>query len=69
MDGRRSRSTKSEHQVMGDVTAARQWQTHPVNMGENNFQDVSDAKLLRKLEAQGQFISWKTVSGTCSREN
>ncbi|XP_074550608.1 bromodomain adjacent to zinc finger domain protein 2B-like isoform X2 [Halichoeres trimaculatus] len=52
MDGRRSRSTKSEHRPMGDVTAARQWQTHPMNIGENNFQDVSDAKLLRKLEAQ-----------------
>ncbi|XP_034549339.1 bromodomain adjacent to zinc finger domain protein 2B isoform X3 [Notolabrus celidotus] len=52
MDGRRSRSTKSEHQPMGDVTAALQWQTHPVNIGENNLHNVSDAKLLRKLEAQ-----------------
>ncbi|XP_041662878.1 bromodomain adjacent to zinc finger domain protein 2B isoform X2 [Cheilinus undulatus] len=52
MDGRRSRSAKSEHQGTGDGTAGRQWQSHSVNNGENNFQDVSDAKLLRKLEAQ-----------------
>ncbi|XP_070831693.1 bromodomain adjacent to zinc finger domain protein 2B isoform X2 [Chaetodon trifascialis] len=52
MDGRRSRCTKSEHQPMGDGAGARQWKSHPLNIGENNFQDVSDAKLLRKLEAQ-----------------
>uniref|UniRef100_UPI0037E82B33 bromodomain adjacent to zinc finger domain protein 2B n=1 Tax=Semicossyphus pulcher TaxID=241346 RepID=UPI0037E82B33 len=52
MDGRRSRCTKSEHQPVGDGTAARQWKSHLVNIGENSFQDVSDAKLLRKLEAQ-----------------
>ncbi|CAJ1079290.1 bromodomain adjacent to zinc finger domain protein 2B isoform X1 [Xyrichtys novacula] len=52
MDGRRSRSTKSENQPVGDVSAARQWLSHPVNVGENNSQDVSDAKLQRKLEAQ-----------------
>ncbi|XP_044073969.1 bromodomain adjacent to zinc finger domain protein 2B-like isoform X3 [Siniperca chuatsi] len=52
MDGRRSRCTKSEHQLIGDGTGARQWKSHPLNIGENNFQDVSDAKLLRKLEAQ-----------------
>ncbi|XP_070770351.1 bromodomain adjacent to zinc finger domain protein 2B [Enoplosus armatus] len=52
MDGRRSRCTKSEHQPIGDGTGARQWNSHPLNIGENNFQDVSDAKLLRKLEAQ-----------------
>ncbi|XP_070694020.1 bromodomain adjacent to zinc finger domain protein 2B-like [Pempheris klunzingeri] len=52
MDGRRSRCTKSEHQPMGEGTGTRQWKPHPLNIGENNFQDVSDAKLLRKLEAQ-----------------
>uniref|UniRef100_A0A3Q1FY71 Bromodomain adjacent to zinc finger domain 2B n=1 Tax=Acanthochromis polyacanthus TaxID=80966 RepID=A0A3Q1FY71_9TELE len=52
MDGRRSRRTKSEHQPPGDGTRARQWKSHPLNVGENNFQDISDAKLQRKLEAQ-----------------
>ncbi|XP_074515535.1 bromodomain adjacent to zinc finger domain protein 2B-like isoform X3 [Sebastes fasciatus] len=52
MDGRRSRCTQSERQPMGDGTGARRWEPHPLNFGENNFQDVSDAKLLRKLEAQ-----------------
>ncbi|KAI3356190.1 hypothetical protein L3Q82_017448, partial [Scortum barcoo] len=52
MDGRRSRCTKSEHQPTGDGTGARQWKSHPLSVGETNFQDVSDAKLLRKLEAQ-----------------
>ncbi|KAM9347625.1 bromodomain adjacent to zinc finger domain protein 2B [Symphorus nematophorus] len=52
MDGRRSRCTKSEHQPIGDGAGARQWKFNRVNIGENNFQDVTDAKLLRKLEAQ-----------------
>ncbi|XP_040003786.1 bromodomain adjacent to zinc finger domain protein 2B-like isoform X3 [Xiphias gladius] len=52
MDGRRSRRLKSDHQPTGDGTGARQWKAHPLHVGENNFQDVSNAKLLRKLEAQ-----------------
>ncbi|XP_036965556.1 bromodomain adjacent to zinc finger domain protein 2B isoform X8 [Acanthopagrus latus] len=52
MDGRRSRCTKSENQSIGEPSRARQWKSHPLNIGENNFPDVSDAKLLRKLEAQ-----------------
>uniref|UniRef100_A0A671YSL8 Bromodomain adjacent to zinc finger domain 2B n=1 Tax=Sparus aurata TaxID=8175 RepID=A0A671YSL8_SPAAU len=52
MDGRRSRCTKSENQSIGEASGARQWKSHPLNIGENNFPDVSDAKLLRKLEAQ-----------------
>ncbi|XP_059199016.1 bromodomain adjacent to zinc finger domain protein 2B-like [Centropristis striata] len=54
MDGRRSRGrcTQSERRHLGDGAGARQWKSHPLNIGETNFQDVSDAKLLRKLEAQ-----------------
>ncbi|XP_030614359.1 bromodomain adjacent to zinc finger domain protein 2B isoform X2 [Archocentrus centrarchus] len=52
MDGRRSRRAKSEHQPAGDSMGAIQWKPYPLNGGENNFQDISDAKLLRKLEAQ-----------------
>ncbi|XP_034742358.1 bromodomain adjacent to zinc finger domain protein 2B isoform X3 [Etheostoma cragini] len=52
MDGRRSHCTQSKRQQIGNLTGARQWNPHPLNIGENNFQDVSDAKLLRKLEAQ-----------------
>lgn len=71
LDGRRSRCTKSEPQVMviGHGTGARQWKSHPLNIGENNIQDASDAKLLRKLEAQGQSASLKTARSTCSIEN
>lgn len=57
MDGRRSRQTKSEHQPTGDGTGARPWMGQLRDVGEPNLQDVSDAKLLRKLEAQGQFTS------------
>ncbi|XP_072253218.1 bromodomain adjacent to zinc finger domain protein 2B isoform X3 [Leuresthes tenuis] len=49
MDGRRSRRIKSEHQLTGDGSGVRH--PHPASV-DNNFQDVSDAKLLRKLEAQ-----------------
>ncbi|XP_032385707.1 bromodomain adjacent to zinc finger domain protein 2B isoform X2 [Etheostoma spectabile] len=52
MDGRRSHCTHSKRQQISNGTGARQWNSHPLNMGENNFQDVRDAKLLRKLEAQ-----------------
>ncbi|XP_033965632.1 bromodomain adjacent to zinc finger domain protein 2B isoform X1 [Pseudochaenichthys georgianus] len=52
MDGRRSRCPQSERGSLGDGPAARQWKPYPLNVGENNFQDVSDTKLLRKLEAQ-----------------
>ncbi|KAM9709130.1 bromodomain adjacent to zinc finger domain protein 2B isoform 2-T5 [Menidia menidia] len=44
MDGRRSRRMKLEHQPTGDGSR----HPHP----ENNSHDVSNAKLLRKLEAQ-----------------
>ncbi|KAK1902813.1 Bromodomain adjacent to zinc finger domain protein 2B [Dissostichus eleginoides] len=52
MDGRRSRCPQSERRSLGDGPVARQWKPYPLNVGENNFQDVSDTKLLRKLEAQ-----------------
>lgn len=55
MDGRRSRHTQSEHQMTGDDTVVRH--PHPKRSGENNFRSVSDAKMLRKLEAQGQLAS------------
>nr|XP_020450350.1 bromodomain adjacent to zinc finger domain protein 2B-like isoform X3 [Monopterus albus] len=52
MDGRHSRRTKTEHETTGDGTGVRRQKAHPLNTGENNFQDANDAKLLRKLEAQ-----------------
>ncbi|XP_056145592.1 bromodomain adjacent to zinc finger domain protein 2B-like isoform X2 [Lampris incognitus] len=51
MDGRRSRHTKPDYQQAGDGTGAKS-RRHPPNVGETNVQDASDAKLLRKLEAQ-----------------
>ncbi|KAM4731279.1 LOW QUALITY PROTEIN: bromodomain adjacent to zinc finger domain protein 2B-like [Anableps anableps] len=50
MDGRRSRQTKSKHQPAANVPGAKYH--HPVNYSEPPLQDVSDAKLIRKLEAQ-----------------
>ncbi|KAL6100758.1 baz2b [Pungitius sinensis] len=52
MDGRRSRSAQSERQLIGDGQGASRWRIHPLGIDENNLQGVSDAKLLRKLEAQ-----------------
>uniref|UniRef100_A0A665UVJ3 Bromodomain adjacent to zinc finger domain 2B n=1 Tax=Echeneis naucrates TaxID=173247 RepID=A0A665UVJ3_ECHNA len=52
MDGRRSRRLKSEHQLKGDGIGAQKCNAHPLNVGENTLQDVNNAKLLRKLEAQ-----------------
>lgn len=53
MDGRRSRGTN----LNGAGTRAKQRKGHLPNVVERNFRDFSDAKLLRKLEAQGQFTS------------
>ncbi|XP_062257957.1 bromodomain adjacent to zinc finger domain protein 2B-like isoform X1 [Platichthys flesus] len=52
MDGRRSRRLKSEHQPSGDDSGGQRWKNHPLNVGENNFQNINNAKLRRKLEAQ-----------------
>uniref|UniRef100_A0A673CXZ6 Bromodomain adjacent to zinc finger domain 2B n=1 Tax=Sphaeramia orbicularis TaxID=375764 RepID=A0A673CXZ6_9TELE len=52
MDGRRSRRTKLERQPTVDGAEGKQWRGHHPTVVETNFQDVSDAKLLRKLEAQ-----------------
>ncbi|XP_068184965.1 bromodomain adjacent to zinc finger domain protein 2B-like isoform X2 [Antennarius striatus] len=52
MDGRRSRCTKFGHQLIDNGAGNNQWEPHPPNISENITQDVSDAKLLRKLEAQ-----------------
>ncbi|XP_067373156.1 bromodomain adjacent to zinc finger domain protein 2B isoform X4 [Channa argus] len=52
MDGRHNRRPKAGHETPGDATGGRQWKDHPHIIAENNFQDVSDAKMLRKLEAQ-----------------
>lgn len=57
MDGRHNRRPKAEPEITGDANGVKQWKDHPLNIGENSFQDVRDAKLLRKLEAQGQFTS------------
>lgn len=53
MDGRRSRCAQSERQLIGEGPGSSRWRIHPLAIDENNFQGVSDSKLLRKLEAQG----------------
>lgn len=53
MDGKRSQSKQSEHQ--STPKGPRVKYPHPVR--EDNLQDVTDAKLMRKLKAQGQFVS------------
>uniref|UniRef100_A0AAQ4NZ36 Bromodomain adjacent to zinc finger domain 2B n=1 Tax=Gasterosteus aculeatus aculeatus TaxID=481459 RepID=A0AAQ4NZ36_GASAC len=52
MDGRRSRCAQSERQLIGEGPGSSRWRIHPLAIDENNFQGVSDSKLLRKLEAQ-----------------
>uniref|UniRef100_A0A096M282 Bromodomain adjacent to zinc finger domain 2B n=1 Tax=Poecilia formosa TaxID=48698 RepID=A0A096M282_POEFO len=50
MNGRRSQRTKSKHQTANNVSAAQHH--HPAYYCEPPLQDISDSKLLRKLEAQ-----------------
>ncbi|XP_027877716.1 bromodomain adjacent to zinc finger domain protein 2B-like isoform X3 [Xiphophorus couchianus] len=50
MNGQRSRQTKSKHQTANNVFAAQHH--HPAYYSEPPLQDISDSKLLRKLEAQ-----------------
>ncbi|XP_068613066.1 bromodomain adjacent to zinc finger domain protein 2B-like [Brachionichthys hirsutus] len=52
MDGRGSRCTKFEQQPIVNGARTKQWNSPPLNIGENIIQDVSHAKMLRKLEAQ-----------------
>lgn len=58
MVGRRSHGKRSELQSTPKVPGVRY--LHPV--GENNLQYTNDAKLMRKLKAQGQFICQKYSS-------
>ncbi|XP_008402228.1 bromodomain adjacent to zinc finger domain protein 2B isoform X2 [Poecilia reticulata] len=50
INGRRSQQTKSKHQTANHVSAAQHH--HPAYYSEPPLQDISDSKLLRKLEAQ-----------------
>lgn len=56
MEGRRGRPPNSERQhAAGDVecSGARRRKGRPPNVGHTEFPSASEAKLLRKLEAQG----------------
>ena len=53
MDGRRSRHNKSENQQAVDGSGARSKKGHPPNVADIHLHDANEAKLLRKLEAQG----------------
>ncbi|XP_043988054.1 bromodomain adjacent to zinc finger domain protein 2B isoform X2 [Gambusia affinis] len=50
MNGQHSRQTKSKYQTANNVSAAQH--RHPAYYSEPSLQDISDSKLLRKLEAQ-----------------
>ncbi|XP_051562139.1 bromodomain adjacent to zinc finger domain protein 2B-like isoform X6 [Myxocyprinus asiaticus] len=54
MEGRRGRPPNSERQPRGGsvVSGSRRRKGRPPNLGENEFPTPSEAKLLRKLEAQ-----------------
>lgn len=58
MDGRRSRCAKPEHQVAAAAAA----------VGDGSTQDVHNAKLLRKLEAQGVSAKGDVKSGRKSND-
>uniref|UniRef100_A0A8C2JTL8 Bromodomain adjacent to zinc finger domain, 2Ba n=1 Tax=Cyprinus carpio TaxID=7962 RepID=A0A8C2JTL8_CYPCA len=54
MEGRRGRPPNSERQSRGgrEVSGSRRRKSRPPNLGESEFPSPSEAKLLRKLEAQ-----------------
>uniref|UniRef100_A0A671TCW4 Bromodomain adjacent to zinc finger domain protein 2B-like n=1 Tax=Sinocyclocheilus anshuiensis TaxID=1608454 RepID=A0A671TCW4_9TELE len=54
MEGRRGRPPNSERQSRGgnEVSCSRRRKGRPPNLGESEFPSPSEAKLLRKLEAQ-----------------
>lgn len=58
MEGRRGRAPNSERQSRGgsEVSGSRRRKGRPPNLGESEFPSPSEAKLLRKLEAQGKVI-------------
>lgn len=55
MEGRRGRPPNSERHQRGggEVSGSRRRKGRPPNLGESDFPNPSEAKLLRKLEAQG----------------
>ncbi|XP_053278064.1 bromodomain adjacent to zinc finger domain protein 2B-like [Pleuronectes platessa] len=52
MNARPTRRLEAEHQPSGDDAGEQQLNNHSLNVGENNFQDLSDARVRRKLKAQ-----------------
>ncbi|KAL0190608.1 hypothetical protein M9458_013306, partial [Cirrhinus mrigala] len=54
MEGRRGRPPNSERQSRGssEGSGSRRRKGRPPNLGESEFPSPSEAKLLRKLEAQ-----------------
>ncbi|RVE58023.1 hypothetical protein OJAV_G00205360 [Oryzias javanicus] len=50
MNGRRRNGAKSERQLQGDGSVAKN--PHPENVADGKVQSVGDAKLFRKIEAQ-----------------
>ncbi|XP_053278058.1 bromodomain adjacent to zinc finger domain protein 2B [Pleuronectes platessa] len=52
MNARPSRRLEAEHQPSGDGAGGQRLNNHSLNVGENNFQDLSDARVRRKLKAQ-----------------
>lgn len=66
MEGRRGHPPKPEHQRRGDEgPRSRRSKGRLPNVGEADFPGATDAKLLRKLEAQGGFSSCKNHGGFC----
>lgn len=58
MEGRRGHPSNSERQSRGgsEVSGSRRRKGRPPNLGESEFPSLSEAKLLRKLEAQGKVL-------------
>lgn len=62
MDGRHHRRPKSD-ETAAEAFGVREMKDHlKLNIDKSNFQNVRDVKLLRKLEAQGQFLGWVSVT-------
>lgn len=76
MEGRRGRPPSSEHlqqqqqQSPGEGSQGRRRKGRPPNVGASDFPSPSEAKLLRKLEAQGGFAQLPhTCQHLCAHSN
>lgn len=62
MEGRRGRPPNPDRQHSREESRMRRRKGRPPNVGSAEFLDNTDAKLLRKLQAQGKIVFTNRVS-------